>query len=176
MVKIFVDTNILVYSLDQFDPQKQTQCRSLLKSLKGDLRGVISTQVMQEFYVAATSKLRAEPLLVKDILHSFRRMETVIITPEFINDAIDCSLINRLSFRDSLIIVAGRKYSIFSLANAVYQPSIISLETALNYWGIIVQVPQIYFSIALAGNRFNVNNIEFVYRRIAPPPFSFRAK
>jgi predicted nucleic acid-binding protein len=62
---------------------------------------------MQEFYVAATGKLRAEPLLVKDILHSFRRLETVIITPEFINDAIDCSIINRLSFWDSLIIVAA---------------------------------------------------------------------
>ena len=61
MAKIFIDTKILVYSLDQFDPQKQSQCRTLLKSLKGDLRGVISTQVMQEFYVAATKKLSAEP-------------------------------------------------------------------------------------------------------------------
>ena len=107
MAKIFIDTNILVYSLDQFDPRKQSQCRTLLKSLKGDLRGVISTQVMQEFYVAATKKLSAEPLLVKDILHSFQRFETVIITPEFIKDAIDCSLINRLSFWDALIIVAA---------------------------------------------------------------------
>jgi len=107
MARIFVDTNILVYSLDQFDPQKQSQCRTLLKSLKGDLRGVISTQVMQEFYVAATKKLSADPLLVKDILHSFQRFETVIITPEFIKDAIDCSLINRLSFWDALIIVAA---------------------------------------------------------------------
>ena len=107
MARIFVDTNILVYSLDQFDPQKQSQCRTLLKSLKGDLRGVISTQVLQEFYVAATKKLSADPLLVKDILHSFQRFETVIITPEFIKDAIDCSLINRLSFWDALIIVAA---------------------------------------------------------------------
>ena len=107
MAKVFIDTNILVYSLDQFDLQKQSQCRTLLKSLKGDLQGVISTQVMQEFYVAATKKLSAEPLLVKDILHSFQRFETVIITPDFIKDAIDCSLINRISFWDALIIVAA---------------------------------------------------------------------
>lgn len=63
--------------------------------------------MMQEFYVAATNKLNAEPLLVKDILHSFQRFETVIITPDFIKDAIDCSLINRISFWDALIIVAA---------------------------------------------------------------------
>ena len=107
MAKIFIDTNILVYSLDKFDPKKQSCCRSLLKSLKGELCGVISTQVMQEFYVAATKKLGADPLLVKDILHSFERFETVIITPVIIKDAIDCSIINRLSFWDALIVVAA---------------------------------------------------------------------
>jgi hypothetical protein len=35
-------------------------------SLTAENSGVISTQVMQEFYVAATSKLRADPLLIKD--------------------------------------------------------------------------------------------------------------
>ena len=60
MAKIFIDTNILIYSMDSFDPEKRQRCRALLKTLKNDLRGVISTQVMQEFYVAATKKLGAE--------------------------------------------------------------------------------------------------------------------
>ena len=42
-------------------------------------------------------------LTVKDVLHSFERFETIIITPQIIKDAIDCSIINKLSFRDSLI-------------------------------------------------------------------------
>ena len=107
MPKIFIDTNILVYCMDSFDLAKRDRCRMLIKTLTNDLRGVISTQVMQEFYVSATKKLGADALLVKDILHSFERFETVIITPSLIKDAIDCSIINRLSFWDALIVVAA---------------------------------------------------------------------
>jgi predicted nucleic acid-binding protein len=107
MAKIFIDTNILIYSMDQFDPVKQKRSRALLKSLKNDLRGVISTQVLLEFYVAATRKLGAEPLVVKDIINSLERFETVIIVPDIIKEAIDCGIINRISFRDALIVTAA---------------------------------------------------------------------
>ena len=107
MSKVFVDTNILGYCMEDSDKKRKARCRALIESLAGDLHGVISTQVLQEFYVVATKKLGADPLVVKDILHSFRRFETVVITPEIIKDAIDCSLINRISFWDSLIVVAA---------------------------------------------------------------------
>ncbi len=107
MSKIFIDTNILVYSLDKFDPVKQKKCRLLLKTLTGDFQGVISTQVMQEFYVTTVKKLGAVPLIIKDILHAYERFETIIITPDTIRDAIDCSIINQLSFWDALIVVAA---------------------------------------------------------------------
>jgi predicted nucleic acid-binding protein len=107
MSKIFIDTNILIYSIDAHDPSKKEKCRGLLRSLTGKSKGVISTQVMQEFYVAATKKMNADALIVKDILHAFERFEIVMITPEMIKTAIDCSLINRISFWDALIIVAA---------------------------------------------------------------------
>ena len=44
-------------------------------------------------------------LTVKDILHSFERFETIIVTPQIIKDAIDCSIIKKLSFRDALIVI-----------------------------------------------------------------------
>ena len=71
------------------------------------MRGVISTQAMQEFYVAATKKLGADPLVVKDILNSLERFETVNIMPAIIKEAIDCGIINRLSFWDALIVAAA---------------------------------------------------------------------
>ncbi len=107
MSKIFIDTNLLVYSMDQHDLEKKRKCRDLLSSLTGDRKGVISTQVMQEFYVAATRKLGADALTVKDILHTFERFTIVMISPEMIKNAIDCGIINRISFWDSLIVVAA---------------------------------------------------------------------
>ena len=68
--------------------------RGLIKSLAGEISGVISTQVIQEFYVAATGKLGADPLLIKDILRSLERFETVLVSPMLIKEAIDCTIIN----------------------------------------------------------------------------------
>jgi predicted nucleic acid-binding protein len=93
--------------MDQFDTGKQEKCRLLLGSAIDDLHGVISTQVMQEFFVAATKKLGADPLLIKDILHSFEQFEIVGINPGIVYEAIDCSIINRISFWDSLIVVSA---------------------------------------------------------------------
>ncbi len=107
MSKVFLDTNILVYSLDQSDAGKRGKCRKLIKGLAGESSGVISTQVMQEFYVAATAKLGADPLLVKDILRSLERFETVVVSPMLIKEAIDCAIINRVSFWDALIVVSA---------------------------------------------------------------------
>lgn len=107
MSKVFLDTNILVYSLDQSDTAKRDKCRSLIKSLTSENSGVISTQVMQEFFVAATVKLGSDPLLVKDILRSLERFETVVVSPMLIREAIDCAIINRLSFWDALIVAAA---------------------------------------------------------------------
>jgi len=107
MSKVFLDTNIFVYSLDQSDSGKRKKCRNLIKSLTDENSGVISTQVLQELYVAATAKLGADPLLVKDIIRSLERLETIVVSPVLIKEAIDCSLINRLSFWDALIVVTA---------------------------------------------------------------------
>lgn len=107
MSKVFLDTNIFIYSMDAFDPAKRKRCRLLLQSARKDFEGVISTQVLQEFYVTATKKLGADPLVMKDILHSLEQFEIVVVNPAIIHEAIDCSIINRISFWDSLIVVAA---------------------------------------------------------------------
>ncbi len=108
MDKIFIDTNILLYALDKHDAIKQKCCQKVLHNFfNEDVLGVISTQVMQEFYVGAIKKLRVEPLVAKNILHSFENFELIIVDSTLIKEAIDCSILNQLSFWDALIIVTA---------------------------------------------------------------------
>jgi len=105
--KVFIDTNLLVYSMDNSEPQKKKKCREALRRVKDKYRGVLSTQVMQEFFVAATKKLGVDALQVKNIVRQFENFEVVTISPGLIYEAIDCSILNQLSFWDSLIVVAA---------------------------------------------------------------------
>jgi predicted nucleic acid-binding protein len=105
--KIFFDTNILVHALDKGDVKKQKKARQLLREAGESSCGVLSTQVLQEFYVVTTKKIGIEPLAAKEMIRHFQNFETVVITPQLIADAIDCSVLNRISFWDSLIIVAA---------------------------------------------------------------------
>ena len=53
----FIDTNVLVYAYDKDEKQKHPIAKNLLKECWENKSGVISTQVLQEFYVTVTSKL-----------------------------------------------------------------------------------------------------------------------
>jgi predicted nucleic acid-binding protein len=55
--KVFVDTNVLVYSRDVSEPQKQKQAMVWMSNLWNLRTGRLSFQVLQEFYVTVTDKL-----------------------------------------------------------------------------------------------------------------------
>jgi predicted nucleic acid-binding protein len=105
--KAFFDTNVLLYQMDKKSPTKRERCRSLVRKTADDGEAVISTQVLQEFYVVATNKLHLAPVASKSIMHTFENMEIVTIGKELINEAIDASLQYQLSFWDALILVAA---------------------------------------------------------------------
>jgi predicted nucleic acid-binding protein len=107
--KIFVDTNILVYALDTRFPEKRERAAEALRSLQARGGGVVSTQVLQECYVAATTKLGIEPLIAKEALGKLKALELVLIDLALIQDAIDTSILNRISFWDALIVVSAEK-------------------------------------------------------------------
>jgi len=107
MSKIFIDTNILVYSLDQANPQKQMKARTLLKTARTSRTGVLSTQVLQEFYVVATGKLKVEPTLAKKITRSMANFTTVTVDFILIEHAMDICQSDKLSFWDALIVAAA---------------------------------------------------------------------
>ncbi len=57
-VKCFVDTNILIYARDSSEPEKQLVAARWMKNLWQTGSGRISAQVMNEYYVTVTQKLR----------------------------------------------------------------------------------------------------------------------
>lgn len=61
--RVFLDTNVLVYAYDQSEPKKQKQALIVLDNLINARSGVISTQVLAEFFVAVTRKITS-PLTV----------------------------------------------------------------------------------------------------------------
>jgi len=105
-MKAFFDTNILVYLFDTGAPAKQRRARELLAqhTLAGET--LLSTQVLQEFYVAVTRKL-ATPLDFDAAYQAVRElavMPAVRVDVPLILSAIQLSRSKRLSFWDALII------------------------------------------------------------------------
>lgn len=107
--KVFLDANILVYALDSRHPNKRKRAAEVLRSVQDRGGGVISTQVLQECYVAATTKLGIEPLTAKEALVKLKALELVLVDFALIQDAIDTSILNRISFWDALIVVSAAK-------------------------------------------------------------------
>lgn len=56
--KLFIDTNILLYAYDKDAGIKHEQANALIKKLWDTGSGVLSVQVLQEFYVNIIKKLR----------------------------------------------------------------------------------------------------------------------
>ena len=55
--RVFVDTNVLVYAYDRSEPEKQARAVDVLDNLVQSGAGLISAQVLAEFYVTITRKL-----------------------------------------------------------------------------------------------------------------------
>lgn len=105
--RIFLDTNILVYTLDNHDIEKQHRARRIVKNVIECDFPVISTQVIQEFYSASVKKLGVDPLVAKNIVHSLGRMDIISVGLDNIEQGIDISIVYCLSFWDGLIIASA---------------------------------------------------------------------
>ncbi|MFT5466291.1 MAG: putative nucleic acid-binding protein [Verrucomicrobiales bacterium] len=105
--KTFIDTNVLIYSVDSADAQKRERALQLIAALARDRTGVISTQILQEFYSAATRKLGIEPLNAKPHIRDFQIFDIVQVTPVMIDEGIDWSILNQISFWDGLVVAAA---------------------------------------------------------------------
>ncbi len=107
--KVFVDTNIIVYAYDVSAGEKHHKAVEIMKDIWSTGYGIISSQVLQEFFVNVTGKI-PKPLNVpaaKEIVKDLLKWKTVSINGEIILEAIDIHKEHKFSFWDSAIIAAA---------------------------------------------------------------------
>ena len=105
--RVFIDTNVLVYADDLDAGDKRTRAQAVLAELIGESRAVISTQVIQEFFVTSTRKLGVPAEIARKKVELLMRLDVVLVRPELIIAAIDLHRLHGLSFWDALILRAA---------------------------------------------------------------------
>jgi predicted nucleic acid-binding protein len=107
----FFDTNVLLYLFDNSVPEKKARAQEVFSTEAEAGRAVLSTQVLQEFYVNATRKL-AEPLPVEIAeaqVRDFARLPLVRVDEAMILAAIERHRSMSFSFWDALVVEAAIK-------------------------------------------------------------------
>ena len=109
IVPSFVDTNILVYAEDKDAGRKHEKARDLVIELWNDGHGVVSVQVLQEFFVTVTRKLRRglAPARALEIVREYLTWTVVSNTGELLIAAVGLQQKATLSFWDALIVQAA---------------------------------------------------------------------
>lgn len=105
-MKCFLDTNILCYAIDEKDKTKQLLAQKLLNSLL--FRDTfVSTQVLQELYNVATTKMKHSPEAASNAVQVATRYNVWQVSVNTIFSAIDINTRYQFSIWDSLILASA---------------------------------------------------------------------
>ncbi len=106
--RTFLDTNVVVYAIDQNEAAKQQAAIEAIQGLPPGA-GVLSTQVLQEFYVNATRKL-VHPLTHEEGARAVGRLARFEVVPHdaaLVHAAVDLRARVGISLWDALIVRAA---------------------------------------------------------------------
>ena len=108
--RFFLDTNIFVYSFDTSSPKKAVQSTKLIRSAIETRGGIVSYQVVQEFFNVALRRF-AKPMSTADaeqyLSTTFRPLLSVHSSPALYGEALRIGARFRLAWYDSLIVASA---------------------------------------------------------------------
>ncbi len=108
--RTFVDTNVLIYAHDVDAKAKHETAKSVLRELWSQRAGVLSLQVLQEFYVNVTRKIASPlPKDVARLVVNTYALWCVETTPAEIATAFRIEDESRIGFWDALIVASAAK-------------------------------------------------------------------
>jgi predicted nucleic acid-binding protein len=108
--RFFLDTNIFVYSFDQSAPVKAHRAAQLIREALTTQKGVISYQVVQEFFNVALRRF-SQPMQAADaeqyLRTVFRPLLGVQSSPALCAEALQLHARSGLSWYDALIVAGA---------------------------------------------------------------------
>jgi predicted nucleic acid-binding protein len=107
-VRSFLDTNVLLYTDAGDAPAKRRRALDLLAGQRLARTGVLSLQVLQEYFVAATRKLAVDAGVARRKVELFANYHLVVLDVDDVLGAIDLHRLHQLSFWDALIVRAAK--------------------------------------------------------------------
>lgn len=108
--KFFLDTNVFIYSFDRNAASKSRKATQLIRKALSTQKGIISYQVVQEFFNVALRKF-SQPMTVADagqyLSAVFRPLLGIHSSQALYAEALHLQTKSRLSWCDSLIVSAA---------------------------------------------------------------------
>ena len=132
----FIDTNILVYAHDCSAGNKREIARDLLENLWEEKNGCLSIQVLQEFYVIVTRKIKqpVNPQQAAKVIKNYNQWPLHSPNVEDLLEAINIQKQAPISFWDALIIRSAQRLGCTCLWTE-------DLNNGQDYVGILVKSP-----------------------------------
>jgi predicted nucleic acid-binding protein len=105
----FFDTNVLVYADDKAAPAKQRKALDLVAEHRRASSGVVSLQVLQEYFVTITRKLHVDATVARRKVELLAEFD--VAAPDVVDvlAAIDLHRLHGFSFWDALIVRAAKQ-------------------------------------------------------------------
>ena len=109
--KFFLDTNIFAYMFDARAAQKAEKARRLIKQAVSTRKGVVSQQVVQEFFNLAFRKFQPAMTLAEaeEYLSTVFQPLLIVQSVQTYKEALQLHSRYRLPWYDSLIVAAARE-------------------------------------------------------------------
>jgi predicted nucleic acid-binding protein len=105
----FIDTNILVYADDAAYPSKQRKALDLIKEHRQQKTGVVSLQILQEYFVAAKRKFGLDSGLIRQKIEIYAKFHVAEPKVGDILAAIDFHRLYQVSYWDALVLRMARQ-------------------------------------------------------------------
>jgi predicted nucleic acid-binding protein len=108
-MRTFFDAGVLAYLFDADAPGKKERIRSILQEETVEGRAVLSTQVLEEFYVTVTRKLAVplDPEPAERALGDLADLPVIAVDPRMIRRAASLANEESISFWNALVVEAA---------------------------------------------------------------------